>query len=57
MFTNTSKGTGNINGGLGAMLCQTDEEGEDRVISYKNMFGIIQGYQVYPISIIIQLQW
>jgi hypothetical protein len=25
-------GTGDINGGLGAMLFQTDEEGEERVI-------------------------
>jgi hypothetical protein len=29
-----STGTGEINGGLGAMLCQTDKEGEERVIAY-----------------------
>jgi hypothetical protein len=27
-------GTSEINGGLRAMLCQTDEEGEERVIKY-----------------------
>ena len=26
--------TGEIHGGLGAMLCQTDEEGDKRVIAY-----------------------
>ncbi len=30
----TSTGTSEINGGLGAMLCQTDKEGEERVFAY-----------------------
>jgi hypothetical protein len=27
-------GTGDINVGLGAMLCKTDKEGEERIIAY-----------------------
>jgi hypothetical protein len=27
-------GTGDFNGGLGAMLCQIDQEGEERVLAY-----------------------
>ncbi len=31
LIVDASTGTGNVNDGLGAMLCQTDEEGEERV--------------------------
>jgi hypothetical protein len=31
-----STGTGDINGGLGAILCQTDEESEETVIAYSS---------------------
>ena len=34
LIVDASTVTGEINGGLGAMLCQTDEEGEERVIAY-----------------------
>ncbi len=34
LILDASTGTGNVNSGLGAMLCQTDEEGEERVIVY-----------------------
>ena len=34
LIVDASTGTGEINGGLGAMLCQTDEDGEERVIAY-----------------------
>jgi hypothetical protein len=34
LILNASTGTGKINGGFGAMLCKTDEEGEERVIVY-----------------------
>jgi hypothetical protein len=36
LIVDASTGTGDINGGLGAMLCQTDEEGKERVIAYKS---------------------
>jgi hypothetical protein len=31
-----STGTSETNGGWGAMLCQTDKEGEERVIAYSS---------------------
>ena len=34
LIVDASTGTGEINGGLGAMLCQTDEDGEEKVIAY-----------------------
>jgi hypothetical protein len=34
VFVDASTGTSEINGGLEAMLCQTDEDGEERVIAY-----------------------
>jgi hypothetical protein len=33
-IVDASTGTGEINCGLGAMLCQTFEEGEERLIAY-----------------------
>jgi hypothetical protein len=33
-MVDASTGTGDIKGGLGAMLCQTDKGGEQRVIAY-----------------------
>ena len=34
LIVDASTGTSEANGGLGAMRCQTDEEGEQRVIGY-----------------------
>jgi hypothetical protein len=34
LIVNASSWTSEINGGLGAILCQTDKEGEERVIAY-----------------------
>jgi hypothetical protein len=34
LILGASKVTGDVNGGLGAMLCQTYKEGEERVITY-----------------------
>jgi hypothetical protein len=54
LIVDASTGTGKINGGLGAMLCQTDEEGEERVIVNASL-QILQHKKDYT-SFLVEMQ-
>ncbi len=54
LIVDPSTGTGEINGGLGAMLCQTDEDGEETVIAYASRQLLKHGKNHKPFIVEIQ---